>query len=206
MFQKAVTKGWSASDSARALVNLGAERVEVISAVVGQIRCREMRPDIFHGVELWRVRRKTFHMQPMSLFGEESFRFFASMGGKPIPQEHHAAGDVSAQGAKKRFDHGTLDTVLMDGKEKPHVPPCGRCGEGADQGEPFPCEGMEEGRGFPPRRPCAADGGTLRKSRFVLKDDGGALTAGFFLIDGHVSLTQRSMAASSRSLARRSGF
>ena len=55
-------------------------------------------------------------------------------------------------------------------------------------------------------RPRAYPRWPFAESRFVDKDDQAAFPAGFFLSAGHVLRLKRATAASSRSMARRSGF
>ena len=65
---------------------------------------------------------------------------------------------------------------------------------------------LKEDRGLASGRPGTTDERRREEAALVQEDDMGPQPRGFFLMRGHSTLTQRRMASSSRSRARRSGF
>src|SRR5207249_253689 len=121
-------------------------------------------------------------------------------------QDHLLAAEVPTQVADE-LDQRLVVVVAVLGLEvEPRPGAVPAVGEGGGHRDPLPAERMAEQRGLTPRRPSAPDYRRQRGAGLILEDDPGLLPAGEFFTSGHSSRTQRVIASSSRSLARRAGF
>jgi hypothetical protein len=94
----------------------------------------------------------------------------------------------------------------MSLEERPNTLAVPAVGERAGQRHPLPVERAPQDWRSASGRPGPSDDREEREARLVLEDDRGLLACGVLLTSDQVSLTQRSIAPSFRSKARRAGF
>lgn len=84
---------------------------DLFKSVVSQTLKLKDTPDMLVGIEFWRIRGKSFHVQPMVPLNEP-FGFFASMGFPSIPQENDVSPEMPKQGAQKSHDVFRADIMV----------------------------------------------------------------------------------------------
>lgn len=127
---------------------------------------------------------------------------------QPVPHDDDRRTELTAELTEKT-EHGMGDDVLV-GKEvkvKSHLPSPGGDHEGGDHRDAFSGAGplIQDG-GLSDRRPGAAHVRGHEKAALIEKNEARLQPPGVFFTRGHSSRTHPLIAASSRSLARRSGF
>src|SRR5262249_33893489 len=124
----------------------------------------------------------------------------AAMRPGAIPEDEQRPAEVSPQRLEELDDLFLGDRSFVQPKAHPSEVHAG------DQRELMPVEVKLHHRWFTSQAPSTNAGGTLGDSGLVDEDDQSCLASGVFFSAGQVRLRQRSMAAGSRSKARRSGF
>ena len=76
----------------------------MLGAEVGQLVVFEVAPDVFGGVEFWRVGRKAVDVESPGVALDERGDLAASVDGRPVPDDQEFAADVAQQQAEE-FDH-----------------------------------------------------------------------------------------------------
>src|SRR5437660_832159 len=176
-------------------------------APVGELLTLQVRPESLDRVQLGRVGGQPPHVQPVPLPGQVLRHQLAPMGGQTVPeQDHLLAPEVPTELADELDQRVLVVGAILGLEVEPGAGAVPAVGEGGGHRDPLPVEGMAEDRGLAPGCPGAPDHRRQRGPAFVLEDDPGLLPAGEFFISGHSSRTQRAIASSSRSIARRAGF
>ena len=138
---------------------------------------------------------------------EESAHERAAVDVGAVEQHEDGATQMTKQVAQERHDVRGVEVLVQLGVEvEPAVTPAGterECGDDRDTVVLIPV--TQQGR-VTPRRPGAPDAGRQLEARFVEEDEVGSQPRGVFFTRDHSRFFQRSIAASSRSSARRSGF
>ena len=173
---------------------------------VGQLDVLEVGPQILDRVELGRVGGQSLCSEPVVLAVEVGPHPVAPVRAQPVPDQHHPLAGVEAPELVQDRDEGVgVVAGLLQVKAQPGRGAVGPIAQGGRHGGLLPPEAVAQDRGVAPWRPGAAHRWDQRDGRFVDKDDPGRFCGGPFLIRGHSWATQRAIASSSRSLARRSG-
>jgi hypothetical protein len=208
MFEECPTQVGAMAHTATNPLCLAAHLLEVLADEVRQqISTRQMTPKIFHGVEFGRVGRHVFHCQPGCLLPQVGLDIPAAMRRQPIPQQNRLSPpEVTFEGPQIIEDLWLLDRAGVKSHTESNSTSRRRSYQAGDGRQSLPIEGHDNERGLSPRSPRAPHRRTLGKAAFVQENQQDARVAGFFLIRGQRYFSQRRMAASSRSRARRSGL
>ncbi len=173
---------------------VASEMGEVQTADVGQLHALEVVPDALVGVEVWRVAGKLLQADALgAALSQEVLDRLAAMDRGAIPDDQQLAGDVAQQVLEEPHDVRALVGMVLH----EHEQTTGR-GDAADDGQMIAAQGQaEDGRLAPGRvRP---DGPWEQvEARFVDPDDGPPFLVSPLFRAGQRSVSQVSIAASSR--------
>lgn len=178
--------------------------VQGVGPAVGETS-PEMGPHALVGVELGRIGREGLQAQT----GEAAAELPDGpplVGREVVPHDDQVAAQVAEQMPQELRDLRLLDVLRVKAPVEPQVPAPGADREARDDRYPLPAEAVPEDRGPAPGPPGLARGGGQQEARLVEEDEVGAQPGGVFFIRGHSLRFHRSIAASSLSSARRSGF
>ena len=185
----------------------GRESLQVVRRPVGEWIPFQVPPYILHRIEFGGITWEIEGMQvPHGL--EKRPGLPGTMGLEMIPEENSGGLQLPPKMPKK-FDHGfRLDIGIGMETEVEIDPVAGRSyAQRSNGGNLFVTAGsLVQDRGHTAGRPTASDQRGHQQTGLVEKNEKSLQTAGFFLMRGHSSRTHRWISASSRSLARRSGF
>lgn len=207
MFEERPTQPGTMTHTASHPLRLAAHLLEVLANKVRhQISSRQVTPKVFHRVEFRCVGRQVLHCQPGTLLPQIGLDLAAPMRRQPVPQEDRLSPpQVVLQGPQVIQDLRLLDRTGVKSQAKPNSTGR-RCGyQGGDRRQSLPIERGDKNRGLPPTPPRAPHRRTLGKPAFVQENQQGVRVPRFFLIRGQRCFSQRRMASSFRSRARRSG-
>lgn len=112
---------------------------------------------------------------------------------------------MTLQVVQEAHDVAAANAATMQRQQPARAPTVSAGQHRADPRHALPVKRLDQARRLPARRPGGSDGGTLREAAFVHKTQPGPQPLGVFFTRGQRTRTQRAMAASSRSLARRAG-
>jgi len=177
---------------------------DVVGATVGETPFG-VGPDGFVGVELRGVGRKEFEMQSR----EPSTDFpnpFSSVNAGVVPNHNDVSAEV-AQQVSEEFAHLVVPDVLRVALEvQADAATPGRDGEARNHGEAIMAVAVMNERRLAARSPGLSHRGDQEETRLVDEDDVGTQPRSVFFTRCQSLRFQRSIFASSRSKARRSGF
>lgn len=124
-----------------------------------------------------------------------------------VEQHDHGAAKMTKQVAQERHDVGRVEVLVQLAAEvEPAPTPTGAEREGGKGRDTIVLLPVAQQRRVAAWRPGAPHARRQLESRFVKEDEVGPQPSGVFFTLGQSRLFQRSIAASSRSSARRSGF
>lgn len=124
-----------------------------------------------------------------------------------VQQEEDGPAEVTQQVAEGEDDvSGTEVLVELAAEVQPAVPPARAEREGGKDGDPVMTLPVAEYGGAASGRPGTPYQRRQLEAGFIQEDEVGAQPPGVFFTRGQTTRFHRSMAASSRSSARRSGF
>lgn len=123
-----------------------------------------------------------------------------------VPHEDDRSSEMPKQVSKEGADLGVLDVLGVEAGVQAEASTAGAHRDAGDHGDSIPPLPVVEERRLAAWRPGLADARNQEKARLVDEDEVGTQPRGFFLMRGHSSRFQRSIASSLRSKARRSGF
>jgi len=185
----------------------GRQSLEVVRRPVGQRIPFEVTPYILDRVEFGRITREEEGMQmPHRL--EERPGLPGTMGLEMIPEED-GGGVQLPQKMTEKFDHGfrVYIGIGMETEVEIDTVAGGSYTQRSNGGNLFVTAGsLVQDRSDTAGRPTASDQRGHQQTGLVEKNEKSLQAVGFFLMRGHSSRTHRWISASSRSLARRSGF
>jgi len=164
-----------------------------------------MIPHAFIGVQFWGIRRKGYQMQTRCT-GKKLLHRIAPMNLAIIQQGNQVASYLSQELAEERRHFFPLDIVLIKLAVQCTTEAFRTDGNTGDSRDPVMTISMKYDRGLSHRTPGLADRRDQEEARFVDKDEMGCQPCGVFFTRGQTDRFHFSMAASSRSTARRSGF
>ena len=183
------------------------EIMSIGSSQVGQGIPLEVSPEHFHWVELRSIGREEEWMNSLGSF-EESGDALGPMSLGAIPYDDKGLLELAQKPAQKAHNSRSRDVGLrVHGKVKSYPLPVRRAGQrGNHRDLPVATALVIENGGLATWRPSPADQRGQQEAALVDKDDVGLQSAGFFLMSGQSTRTQRRTAFASCSRARRSGF
>lgn len=165
----------------------------------------EVLPHAFVGVQFRGVRGKGFQVQPGGA-GEQLLHGVAAMNPAIVQQHNEVAGDLPQQLTEKRRDFVALDIVFVQLAVQRAMVPLRAHGDARDGRDAVVGIPMPHDRGLAYRAPGLPDRWDQEEARFVDGDEVGAQPCGVFFTRGQPERFHAAMAASSRWMARRSGF
>ena len=151
------------------------------------------------------VGRETLQAQTRML-AQQLIQRFALMGGGVIHKHHDRAAQVSKQMAEEEAHFLLPDVAEPKLVIEAEMLSLRTDGDSRDHGDSLAPIRMAQDRGLAPRGPGLDHVGDQQEPRFVGEDEVGAQPRSVFFTRGQSFCFQRSMACSSRSSARRSGF
>ena len=173
---------------------------------IGQLGALQPRPQALDRVELGRISRQALHHQPVPLGRQPGPHRPAAVRRQPVPQQRGLLPTQEATQLGQDLDQGV--GVVVAGLEVEGELGAAAADAVAQRGRHrrlLPVEPVLEHRRVADRRPGAAHVRGQAERGLVEEDQAGSASLGVCRIRGHRSLTQRSMAAWSRSAARRTG-
>lgn len=183
---------------------MSAEVLNVVGPTVRQARLGEI-PDAFIGVEFRGVRRKGLEVKPWHAAAERADGI-ATVNLAIVPEDDHWSAEVTQQVSQEVTHLCLLDVLGMEAPEESQPPAPRTDRDAGDDRDLVPAIAMPDDRRLAARRPGAPDGGNQEEARLVDEDEMGPQPRSVFFTRGHSTRFQCSMAASSRSSARVSGF
>ncbi len=191
-------------DVSKRAAKVAMHHAEVIGTTVSETPFG-VGPDGFVGVELRGVGRKECEMQPRKPAADLPNPFsFVNAG--VVPDHEDVAAEVAQQVPEESADLVVPDVPRVALEVQANAPTPGSKGDARDHGDAImPVAMMNEGR-LTARSPGLAHRGDQEEARLVDEDDVGTQPRSVFFTRGQSLRFQRSMASSSRSSARRSGF
>ncbi len=165
-------------------------------------------PNQLDWVQFGRVGRQQIGVDGAAVPNQPCGDGFADVRLQSVPDHDDWAAQVSPQLAEEGENCGAVKIGIGQQTEVcAHAAATGRDRQSANHADlAARAAALHEHRCLATPRPSAAHQGCHQEAGFVDEDDGGAAAGGVFFTRGHWSLTQRRIASSSRSRARRSGF
>ena len=121
-----------------------------------------------------------------------------------IPEQVDGTPQMAEQVLEEGVDVEAAEIARATPEIERYAPPLGRNRQSATNREAIVTVAMADAGSLPLGRPSPADVGDEQESALIDEHEMGATSSGIF-IRGHSSRFHRAMAASSRSMARRSG-
>ena len=192
-------------DALDSRVDALAESWQLFHRGVGQRGGVQMIPERLDRIQFWRVGGQPFDAQPFPVPGQRLRHQPTAVGGQAIPEQNHWAAAVASQRVQEAHHLGAPDTPAMQRQQPAAAVAAGLGEHRSDAGQRLPVEGFHQPWSLPAGRPGGPDRGPLGKPALVQKAQPGFQPLGVFFTCGQRTRTQRVMAGSSRSLARRAG-
>ena len=163
-------------------------------------------PHTLVGVELRRIGREVLETKARMPRKQSPYERTA-VDARIVEQHVDGATKMTEQVAQERHDVRSAEVLVQLAAEvEPAATPAGAEREGRDDREPVALVPVTQQGRLAPWCPGAPDAGRQLEARLVEEDEVGAQPCGVFFTRGQACFFQRSIAASSRSSARRSGF
>jgi len=193
----------------------GSETADFVGQYVHQVGLRirsavgegafDMVPYAFVGIQFGGVRREGHQMQAGGA-REKLLHRVTAMDVSIIQQNDEMAAHLAQQMAKEEGHFLALDVVLIELTVERAVKSLRTDGDTGDGGDAVMAIVVRQDGGLSHRTPCSTDGGNQEEAGFIDKDYVGRQSRRVFFTAGHTSRFHASMAPSSRSIARPSGF
>lgn len=167
----------------------------------------EVSPSSFHGIELWGVRRKEFDVKVARPTEHPGHRP-ASMHVEAIPHQNDRTLNLASEVSNELGQPHAVDVACRPDRKvkRDPTPPRRHRQRSDDRGLLSVTTGLRKDRRLAARGPGPAHERCEEKPALIQEDDVSVQSPRFFLMRGQSTLTQRRIAASSRSRAWRSGF
>ena len=162
-------------------------------------------PDAFVRVELGGIAGEAIEVQPGEDATQRTDRI-PFVNASVVPHEHDRSSEMAKQMSQEGADLGVLDVFRMERVVQAEATAAGTHGDARDHGDPIAPLPVVEQRRLASWRPGLAHARNQEEARLVDEGEVGTQPRGFFLMRGHSSFFQRSIASSLRSRARHSGF
>ncbi len=140
----------------------------------------ELGPDKFVRVELRRIAREPFNLQPGTT-REKSLNGTRLVDRRAVPEQEDGPTQMAQEVCGEGLDLKGRDVVGMASKVEGHAMPCGRDGQGRHGRELGPAAGESKNRGVCPWGPGAPDAGDEQEPGFIEEDQMGATSLRVFL-------------------------
>ena len=164
-----------------------------------------MIPHAFIWVQFWSISRKGHQVQTRGA-SKKLLHRIPAMNLAIIEQNNQVAWYLSQELVEECRDFFAMDIVLVELTVQGTTKALRTYRNSRNSGNPVMAIPMDHNRCFSHRTPGLADRGNQEEARFVDKDEMGCQPRGVFFTRGQTDRFHASMAASSRSKARRSGF
>ncbi len=208
MFEERTEQGLVAGDPAGGAMSLGEEFVQRGRGEVRERVGLGIAPDLLDRIEFRGLGGQQARSDLFPVPGEPGGHRRAVMRLEAVPDEFDRSAPGPRQGFDELPDRGAAGVgVGQKTGIGAHAPSLGGNRQGAGHRDlaPRPAP-LDQDRGLAAPGPTAAHQGRHQKARLVHEDDRGRPAGGVFFTLGQVSCTQRRIASSSRSRARRAGF
>lgn len=189
----------AAAHAGQSTATCGAELRVVGGAQVGKFVLFPVGPDVFHRVQLRRVRWQESELDVAMQRIEEVANQAAAVHRQAVPDNQHPSPQAAPQLAEEV--HHLLPSHRARIQLEVKVPGS----ESGHRRQLLPVEVVLQDRRLAARRPGAAAVRALAQSAFIDEDERPPLPLGFFFSVGQVSRFHRAMRSSSRSRARPTG-
>ena len=186
------------------LVECNGQFIEIIGASIGQCVVY-LVPNAFIGVEFRRVGRESLEAKSREATTERADGF-AFVGFAIVPDHDDLAAQMMKQMAQESANLGLLDVLTVELAIQPKTSPRGADRQRGNGRELVVLVGVSNAGSLAARSPGTADRRDQEISGFVDKSEMGTQPGRVFFMRGQSRRFQASMAASSRCVARRSGF
>lgn len=196
--------GWGAAYELKGFVEVEVQLCDVVGSAVCETRLGQA-PHAFVGVELGSVRGQRDQVQA-SESAAHLTNGLTAMDRGVVPDDGHVTTKVAQQVTEEITHRETIDVRAVESIVEAHAVPHGANRESRDDRDAVATVAVTHHRGATPRCPGLDQHGNQLEAALVGEDDVGPQLLGVFFTSGHTSRFQRSMASSSRSWARRSGF
>lgn len=196
--------GWGAAYALEGFSEVDVELLDVIGSTVGEARLGQA-PHTFVGVEVGRVGGQRDQVQASEPAAHVT-NGLSTMDRGVVPDDDHVTPEVPQQVTEEVAHPQTVDVRAVEAIVEAHAVPNRADREGRDDRDAVATVAVTQHRGATPRCPGLEQRGDQLEAALVREDDVGAQPLGVFFTSGHTSRFHRSMASSSRSRARRSGF
>ena len=185
----------------------GGEAVQVIKRQVGQGIGFEVTSDIFGGIQLRGIGWKK-HGVETGVLSQPSLHPSTPVGQQAIPQQDPLVRQLVQELSQEFSDPLGCDVRAgMEAEIQMHAVPLRVDHQSGDDGNLLPgAASLVQQRPVPAGRPAPPDQRCHQQAALIEEGQPGVQPRGFFLIRGPCRFTQRWIASSSRSMARRSGF
>jgi hypothetical protein len=203
------------ADASLEQIRRGGQPTDLVSEDVHQLGLRvwsavgqtvfEVPPDAFVRIQFGSIWGQRDQMKAPSAC-EERVNRVAAVDGAVVQEDEHVAADVAEQSAQED-DHGlALDVVVVEVAVQDTMESPGADGDAGDGGDPIVTLAMPDDGRLADRTPGLANRRNQEEPRFVDEDEVGCQPCGVFFTTGQTVRFHSAIAASSRSMARRSGF
>lgn len=196
--------GLGATQSFESFAECGRQLVQALGAAVRQ-RVVHWVPDGLVGIEFGGIGGEALQVQAREAAAQGADGF-ALVGFAIVPDHEEVAAKVPQQMTQEMADFGLLDVLAMKLGIQPEPAALRADRHRGNARDPVVLVDVADQRRLSTRAPRAADRRNQQESGFVDESDMGAQPRRFFLMRGQSRRFQAAMAASSRCVARFSGF
>ena len=177
-----------------------------VGAQVGKLCRFHIAPRLFKRIELWSIPRQSLDGEPVALAGDPIRHAPAPMRRQPIPDQQHQAVHLMLMQFRQKSDQCFIVVgARTQRKDEVRIATVRLVDHSTSDGQPLPGKAVVEHWRLASGRPSRSDRRQQGDARLVLKHDQRVLAPSSFFSRGQRCVTQRSMASSSRSTARRAG-
>lgn len=205
--EKAGGEIWVPTEPREAPAQRAAQGQDLGGTQVGQIVPFDVAPDLLDGIEIWRIGRQAFDVEPGALAGHVSLHPSAPVSGQPVPEEDDGpAAEVPLEGPQERDQPAISVGAGARLEEEPAPPAIPAEGQRDRDRKALPeSTGVSQDGRAAPRRPRPPDNRVVREAALVLEEEPRAAAPSVFFTRGHRVRFHCAMAAASRSRACRTG-
>lgn len=192
------------ADLLQHVVEVSVEFVDGVRPTVGEAALGQT-PHAFVGIEFGRVGRKGDQVQARETPAQLSDGD-ATVDRGVVPDDDDVTAQMPEQVTQEVRDGLAINVAVMELIVESHTSPDRADRDAADDRDPVATVAVSDHRRLSSRRPGPEQRRDQLEAALVCEDDVGTQPRGVFFTSGQVSRLHRSMASSSRSSARRSGF
>lgn len=196
--------GLGPTQLSEAFVECDRQFIEIIGATVGQCVVH-LVPDALVGIEFRCIRREPFQVNPREATTELT-NGFTLVGFPVVPYHDDMPAQMAKQVAEELADLGLLNILAVKLAIQPKPSSRGTDGHGGNSRDLVVLVRVMDDGSLPTRPPRTADRRDQEVSGFINKGDMGTQPRRPFFMRGQSRCFHASIAASSRCVARFSGF